>query len=464
MRKYSEKFLNNHNILDKAVIGLEFEFFMKNLSYYKTLEILNQYLAPVKVWGFRQYHSDFKPDSDNFKIEPDLSGGSSMVELITGPMDYHTAKYYLSKILRFISENGYTTDKSSVHFNFSFKDADKSLNDLNILKLILMTDEEEIYKLYPTRKNNVYAKSIKKIIPYKEYDFFNVSIDTIKNSIRLPNDKYYGINFLHINEDDESARLEFRYIGGKDYEKDPGQLMYFLDKFIVNVWNSIDVEFVESDVEELEEYLKQNISLFKNFSKYDNFLVEFPTIELQIDQSNQYDMLNAYYPKLYAKLFNLIDSVDDLKDCIINYTTVEQKMELVDATVKAHFNLSGYDFIGCRVQDGIFDNCAFINAEVDNMQLTKCDIVDSEITGSKLLNCKAENSQLVNCYFVDGYLNSTMEGGVFRSGKLGPWASISSTTKIVSDVDSFFATKYDVDKIMGAASKENVDKKLGGFK
>ena len=42
MRKYSEKFLNNHSILDKAVIGLEFEFFMKNLSYYKTLEILNQ--------------------------------------------------------------------------------------------------------------------------------------------------------------------------------------------------------------------------------------------------------------------------------------------------------------------------------------------------------------------------------------------------------------------------------------
>ena len=47
----------------------------------------------------------------------------------------------------------------------SFDSEEKDLNDLNILKLILNTNEEEIYKTYPTRKGNVYAKSIKKIIP-----------------------------------------------------------------------------------------------------------------------------------------------------------------------------------------------------------------------------------------------------------------------------------------------------------
>jgi hypothetical protein len=420
---------------------------------------LNQYLSPVKVWGFKQYHSDFKPDAENFKIEPDLSGGSSMVELITGPMDYYTAKYYLTKILRFINEYGFTTDKASIHFNVSFKkDSDKSLNDLNVLKLILNTDEDEIYKLYPTRKDNIYAKSVKKIIPYKEYDFFNVSIETIKNSMRLPNDKYYGINFLHTNDDAGSARLEYRYIGGKDYDKDPGQLMYFLDKFIINVWGAIDVPFTDGDVEKLEEYLKDNISLFKNFSKYDNFLVEFPSIELQIDQSGQYDLVNAYYPKIYNKLFSLIDSVDNLKDCIINYTTTEQKMELVDATIKAHFNIKGFDFIGCKVTDGIYDNCSFINGVVTNTQLTKCDVHDSEVSGSKLFKCKVENSELSNCYFVEGYLNGHMEGGVFRSGKLGPWATLSSTTKIVSETDNFFATKYDLDQ------KSDKEGKIDGYK
>ena len=99
MKKYSEKFIHEYSKLSKAVIGFEFEFFMKNLSFYKTLEILNKELDPVRVHGFRQYHSDFKVDSKNFKIEPDLSGGSNMVELITGPLPYNDAKYYLIKIL-----------------------------------------------------------------------------------------------------------------------------------------------------------------------------------------------------------------------------------------------------------------------------------------------------------------------------------------------------------------------------
>ena len=103
MKKYSDKFINQSSKLKHARIGFEFEFYMKDLSFYKTLEMLNVDLAPVKVWGFRQYHSDFTPDENNFKIEPDLSGGSNMVELVTGPLDYYDAKYYLVKIIIFFS-------------------------------------------------------------------------------------------------------------------------------------------------------------------------------------------------------------------------------------------------------------------------------------------------------------------------------------------------------------------------
>jgi hypothetical protein len=119
MEKYSEKFLNQTNKLKNSKIGFEFEFYLKELSFYKTLELLNQELNPVKVWGFRQYHSDMTPDSKNFKIEPDLSGGSNMVELVTGPLNYFDAKYYLVKIIKFIQNYGYTNEKSSIHFNIS---------------------------------------------------------------------------------------------------------------------------------------------------------------------------------------------------------------------------------------------------------------------------------------------------------------------------------------------------------
>ena len=71
MKKYSEKFINNSDILKQAVCGFEFEFYMKDLSYYKTLELLNQYLSPIKVHAFRQYHSEFEPTATEFKFEPE---------------------------------------------------------------------------------------------------------------------------------------------------------------------------------------------------------------------------------------------------------------------------------------------------------------------------------------------------------------------------------------------------------
>ncbi len=442
MKKYSEKFIHEYSKLSKARVGFEFEFYMKDLSFYKTLELLNKELDPVKVHGFRQYHSGFTPDSKNFKIEPDLSGGSNMVELVTGPMDYNDSKFYLIKILNFIQNYGYTNDKSSIHFNISFKD-DKDLNDLNVLKLILNTDEDEIYRFFPSRKGNIYAKSVKSIIPFKEYDFFNIPIDSVKNNILLPDNKYFGINFLHINDNKESQRVEYRYIGGINYESNTGNIVYFLDRFILDSYNSIDVGFNQNDADKLELYLEENINKFKSFSKYDNFIVEFPTIQIQIDQSNMYELVSSYFGKIYEKLYDLIEGTDNLKDCIINYITATQKMEIVDGDIKGTLTLNGYEYVNCRIMEGIFEHSNFYGCEINNSQMSTSKIEASDVIGSKVLSCRVENSSLTNCYFMNGVLNGDMSGGVFRSGELGPYATISSDTKVVGTTDNFFDTKFD---------------------
>lgn len=451
MKKYSDKFLNQINILNKSKIGIEFEFYMKDLSYYKTLEILNKELSPVKVWGFRQYHSEFKTDEYNFKIEPDLSGGTSLVELITGPLPYIDAKYYLIKILTFIQKYGYTNDKCSIHFNISFED-ETDLNDLNILKLILNVDEDEIYRVYPTRKSNVYAKSIKKIIPYKEYDFFNIPISIIKNNMRIPNDKYYGVNFTHLINEKDKQRLEYRYIGGKDYHLDTGQIIYFMEKFILNTYNCIDADFDYKDIEKLELFLEENIFKYKNFAKYDNFIQNYSTISLQIDQNSNYDIVAAYYDKIYTKLFNVIENTEDLNNCIINYVTTTHILEIVDANFKAISIIKNIDVLNSSVS-GLFEECLFSNSDISDSQLTKCKLHNTDAVNSKIFNSHVDSSSLKNCYFMEGYLNGDMIGGVFRSGELGPYANLDSNVKMISDSDNFFEVKYkEVDK--------NIDKKI----
>jgi uncharacterized protein YjbI with pentapeptide repeats len=291
------------------------------------------------------------------------------------------------------------------------------------------------------------------MIPYKEYDFFNIPISVVKNNMRLPNDKYFGINFLHINNDKETQRLELRYIGGKDYEKNLGQLIYFMDRFIINVYDSIDTLFNAEDVNKLEEFLEENIVKFKNLSKYDNFIIDFPTIQIQVDQNNNYDLVNTYYDKIYPKLFSIIEATDDLKDCIINYVINTQIIEIVDANVKSMLTIRGCDLINCQVE-GIFEDCFFVGTEIKNSQLVKCKLQHSDADNSKVLSCKVEQSELKNCYFMNGYLNGDMYGGVFRSGDLGPYANLDSDVKIVTDNENFFDTPFEEedgkgDKIKG---------------
>ena len=457
MKKYSEKFIHEFSKLKEARVGFEFEFYMKDLSFYKTLELLNKELTPVKVHGFRHYHADFTPDNNNFKIEPDLSGGSNMVELITGPMQYTDAKFYLIKILKFIQNYGYTNEKASIHFNLSFS-GDKNLNDLNVLKLILNTNEEEIYSFYPSRKGNIYAKSVKNIIPFKEYDFFNISIENVKNSLYVPEDKYYGINFTHINSSKEKQRLEYRYIGGEDYEKSIGNIVYFLDRFIIDSYNSIDVGFNQNDCDNLEIYLEKNIGKYKSFSKYDNFLIEYPNIQLQVDQSNLYELVSSYFLRVYDRLWDVIESTDGLKDCILNYVTATQKLEIIDATVKGIFPINSIEFVNCILLEGIFEKCNFYGCEITKSDISKSKIEASEIKSSKVLSCRVENTTLTDCFFMSGFLNGDMNGGIFRSGELGPYASISPETKVVDRYDNFFDTKFETD------TKSDTKGKIVGYK
>ena len=118
MEKFSNKYINEYDILKKAIIGFEFEFYTDK-SYYKLLELLNRELNPIKVWGKRKYHSDMKPDEHNFKIEPDLSLGNMGVELITGPLPYNNARLILLKILKILQKFAKTDDKCSIHINIS---------------------------------------------------------------------------------------------------------------------------------------------------------------------------------------------------------------------------------------------------------------------------------------------------------------------------------------------------------
>jgi hypothetical protein len=456
MDKYTDKYINKFDILNNAIVGFEFEFYSTR-PYHKLLEILNRELNPVTVTGYRVYHSSFDPDAENWKIEPDLSMGYDGIELVSGPIPYVNAKFYLLKVLKILQRPEFRTDdKCSIHINISF-DKDKTTNvldKLNKLKLILNVDENFVYKHFPERENNFYAKSVKKLIPFKSYDFSNNAAEILINSLELPDTKYYGINLLNIF----NGRVEYRYIGGEDYQDKTAEILDLMDYFIELTHICIVEPMNDEDMEKLKDYLSDNINQFKNFTKLDSFIAEFPSIDLQVDQNSDLIILRTYYEQMYDELYEIITNVYNLNNCIINYNTENQRLELVDATFKTIFDIKKIDIIDCSIDGGSFVNCEIVNCEIKNAHLTNCTVIYTDVYNSKVESCKVHDGTILNdCYVFNSLLDGHMKGGVFRSGKLGEYGEIDKNVKIVTSTNNYFGSDNE-------QSMEDKLKAVGAFK
>lgn len=458
MKKFSNEYLNDFGKLKDSIVGFEFEFYT-NKSYYKLMEYLSNQLKPIKIHGFRKYHSKFETDEDNFKIEPDLSGGYDMIEIITGPIPYVNAKIILLKILKILQDIAKTDDRCSVHINISY-DEDKSkkiLNNINILKLLLNIDEDYIYRYFPERKDNIYAKSVKNIIPFKGFDYSNDAVKILVNNLELPDTKYYGININTI----EKGRLEYRYVGGEDYQFKTSEILLLMDYFIALTWNSIDEILDDDDIDELKSYLFKNINIFKNFTNYDYFISEFPTIDIEVDRLSEYSVLNAYYSSFYEEIYDLIQNTYNLSNCLLNFDTQQNRLELVDADFRTIFDVSNLDIIESVANSGRYNHCNFISSEIVNGNIKGGSIIDSNVLNSKVEFCKIDsNTEIDNTYLygcqIDGHITGD---SVLRLCKIGPNAILDDSVRIISDQNNYFNTSQSSDiKKIGSPDLYNTKK------
>jgi len=425
MNTFNNKFINNWKELNNSLIGIEFEFF-SNYSYIKTMELLNSLYENIEVYGFNSYHSDFEVTNRKFKIEPDLSGGSEMVELITGPMIWTDARIVIVKMLEFIKKHGYTDDHCSMHINISYKDID--VKNLNPIKLILNFNEEFIYSVFPNRRNNIYAKSIKWILPFEDYLNTENGMNIILQTLTIPDDtKYYGINFQKRYDN----YLEFRYIGGEGYENKTEDILSLMDYFITITRKGIIEEFNNEDLIKLSTYLEDNINWFKKYKTYEDFLRNIEGINIEVDTSDVFLDIKSNWSKFKDKLFELIKSCDDIKNATINFNTITNRLEIKNAIINNIFYIKGVDFIDVKINSATMYNCDIIESTINDAHIYNSNIYESNIEHSKLTNTKCtEWSELNNCMFDSGILDCKMKLGVFRSGTLGENADIQSDVKM----------------------------------
>jgi len=423
---------DRNSILNSALVGVEFEFY-SNIGLEETRKSVSSLLGrPIRLET--KAHSEFQPSADEFKIEPDMSGGKGLMELVTGPIPYRNARIMISKMLNWIQENGYTNDRASIHINLSFDkkylEDPAMISKMNVLKFILDFNEKQIYKFFPNREKSVYAKSIKWIMPKDEAYFFDGS-NISSMSYKFADTKYYGINFSK----KEKNYLEFRYLGGADYEKKQDSIFYLIEVFLMQMWNSCNNPlFTEENKIELRKILNKNLPVIESLKDYKKINQYWPDIHLMVDLQESDQIIKLYWAKIKKKVMDLIIN-GGMTAGKINYDSDLSKVQIKDGKFGICYLLEGYDFINCEI-GGNIETSNFYGCTIKGANLIRCDFYkNSKIVESKIESSYVHGScEATNCYVFgrDGIFKGKMVGGIFREGFMSNEARFEDTEIVVS--------------------------------
>ena len=419
------------NAIYSSKIGFEFEFFANEDIQKAKESVANALNKKVRIE--EKAHSDFAPTADVFKMEPDNSGGTGMIELVTGSLPFVESKLILAKMLKWIRENGSTNDRCSIHVNISF-DGKKlgptaNMTKLDIGKFVLNFDEDKVYEAFPNRKDSVYAKSIKFIVPLSGMTQPSPERALWKNYMFV-NEKYYGINFTKIPK----GYIEFRYLGGADYEKKYSTILSMMEHFITSLYETLDNPgYSPEDIKRLNLVLEKHRGVVQSYKTYEKFKEVYPNITLLVDLQSSKQIVQMYYPKIRDKVFELLTKAD-MDSGLINYDSDTGKMQIKDADLKRCFEITGVDIVECKVKGNI-KGCDIFDSEMHDASLFESNVFG----GSTVTGCKVEDSYVSrnvivdNCYVFGhrGVFSGEMVGGIFRQGRATKFASFSESTEVI---------------------------------
>lgn len=432
----NNNYLDKKRILSQSVLGFEFEFFSE-MTRKEIAEDLGKFLGK-KIHTSSTYHSRFKPTQDVFKLEPDYSGGEKMMELITGPIPYDESMLILSRVLSWIRENGWTSEKSAFQFNLSFDEGilkhKNKISQIDKLRFILGLNEDFIYERFGNRRHNLYARSVRDLTPINKFMMAEKVNNVDSKLFKLPDTKYYGINFSKITND----YFEVRYLGGKGYERKSKEIQEIIDYIILYTHDVLSGQLAYSaeEVEKLNDMLKRHRKMVQSFSSYDIFKVNYPNLILLVNLKGDYETVRSMFPILKDKLYQIIFECN-ITSGVLNYDSDNSRFQIKDAKATQCWNLSKMDLIDCEITYGNLDGCRLMNTKISECMMDECSLMGSvNVEKSKLIKCILNPGNKVIDSFIDSRFNTVnceVEGGILRSGRIGGSAKISNSTEITED-------------------------------
>jgi hypothetical protein len=419
------------NAIHSSKIGFGFEFIANdNIDLVKG-NLSNALNKRIRI--DESVHGDFLPTTDTFKLIPNFSGIKGMTSLSTGLLPFVEAKLILSKTLKWIRENASTTDRCSLHVQISF-DSEKlgpsvNISRLDVGKFVLNFDEDKVYDAFPDRKDTVYAKSIKFIMPFSGMTQTSPGKNMWKNYMFIK-DKYYGVDFTGIGK----GHIDFKYLGGVGYEKKYTTILSMIEHFIISLYDVLNNPiYSKEDLKKLDEVLAKHKDVVQAYKNYEIFKKQFPDISIMVDLKSLNQIVTMYYPKIREKIFDLLTK-GGMKSGLINYDSDSGRTQIKDATLMQCFEISGVDIFECKVKGNI-KHCDIFHSEIIDSFIFESNVFGmSECKDSKIEDSYiSRNVEINNCYVsgTKGVFSGDMKGGIFKQGRATKFATFSDSTEVI---------------------------------
>lgn len=385
-----------------ASIGYEFEFYSEK-NKREVRKELKEKLGKKIVFVDDPKASDYSRDikEGSLILTIDKSGGIDMYEVITPPLSYIEAISVFKKISNWIDEFGYTTKHSGIHINISLKDV--NIKNIDIFKFILSFKEEYVYEIFPKRKNNIYCNSIKMFYPKNLHMKF---LPEYKHNFNYPMTKYFGVNFEKL----KSNYLEYRYLGGANYQRKVDEIITLTDYFIEHLCNVVkDNKLTVEDKVEFQRIVNPMNKLKTALQSLETFRLMYPKIHLYVDLSSDDLKIKTFWSLFVSKLFVLLHQNSIIGEVDINYNTDKSLFEVANNDKIRGIHLFNFGFYNCTLT-GILTNCIIKESILQDASAYSSFLVNSKLNDSKIYNSDARFCDFNNVYVSNPDTNRSISG------------------------------------------------------
>lgn len=383
--------------------------------------------------------STSSPGPYNFQISRSEDG---KYRLETPFLLYRDSRIIVISLLKWIERNGVTDRNHNLFFDLKFIDEVKGpfkgtlfntstkIESIDKLKFILEFDESKVYGSFPSRKEGFFSKSILRFEPKQKFiPKENAFIDPMLYDI--PNTKECGINFETLTQ----GFLRMQYIGGTRYEKKVEEILTILNQFCATAWNcTVNKGFTKENISKFEKSISTLNKIRESYYDYQVFKNLFPKVKFSVDLIDDKKTLEVQYQHLRDKIYEIFSNLTFTGDLELNYDTTLSTFQIKEANLKCS-SITNVEFIKCKIEFGNFVKCDFYDCEIIDAKLTVCNLFLHSIANRcNLIDSFANRTcEILNCEFdgMNGVLNSKMEGGLFKKGKIGNFAEISKSTIVI---------------------------------